>query len=99
MFLSKGEAIVCNDSFCMEEKMIDALIEVNMDVLAKIFRIYMNNVFSVLLLLNDFEIENLFLVLSFEKQFKETAVWKEIEEHKNLSVIKYEEALRNNEYR
>lgn len=99
LFLYQGETIVCNDSMQMEEKLIDNLIEANADTLVKMYRAYMNNIVSILLLLNEFGLENLVLTISFEDQFKNTDIWQKIEEFMNKSKINYQNAMKTGEYK
>lgn len=98
LFLHDNNTIVCNDSLNFESKLIEGLLDAHSDTLAKLFRVYMNNILSVLLIVNEFDIEQLHTSISFEAEFKENNIWKDILEYINESEEKYEEALKSGKY-
>ena len=83
----------------LEEKLIDSIIMANTDALVMMYSVYMNNIVSILLLLNEFGIESLASTISFEDQFKKTDIWQKIEEYINKSKINYRNALETGKYK
>ena len=49
----------------------------------------MNNLLSVLLILNEFEDDNLLIYIEDEWDFKETEVWKEVQRYIDQSNLQY----------
>jgi len=98
LFSEKGDTIVCNDSFALESGLIDAVIEKNSKTISNLFRIYMNNLVSVILLLNEFKIDKICFDISIENEFKKNEIWKEISEYMAESEIKYKNALQLGKY-
>ena len=98
LFLYKGETIVCNDSLIHESNLIETILDTQKDTISKLFRAYMNNIISILLLLNEFEIDNLNTYISFEDKFKENKVWKDIEKFIKKSELKFNNALLTGKY-
>ncbi|PZO17249.1 MAG: hypothetical protein DCE87_04735 [Betaproteobacteria bacterium] len=89
LFLHEGKTIVCNDSFELEKKLIKNLIEIYAPSLSFMIRVYMNNLLSVLLILNEFEDDNLLIYIEDEGDFKETEVWKEVQRYIDQSNLQY----------
>jgi hypothetical protein len=98
LFLEKGDAIVCNDSYALESELIDVVIAENSGTISNLFRTYMNNLVSVILLLNEFEIDKICFDVSFENEFKKSEIWREISEYMAESEIKYKSALQLGKY-
>jgi hypothetical protein len=98
LFLHNNETIVNSQSESMELKMIETLIETNRDTLSKMSRIYMNNLVSCMLMLNEFEISKLSFDISYEKEFKKSKVWLEINQLIMNSKSKYENAILTGKY-
>lgn len=90
LFLHNGQTIVCNDSFDMEKVMIRDILKFYAPTLSRLMRLYMNNMVSVLLLLNEFGIERLTTMIESEFQFKQTDIWKEIHQYMNESEQLYQ---------
>lgn len=93
VFLDKGDTIVCNDSYALESELIDLTIEENSETISNLFRAYMNNLTSVMLVLNEFKIEKIYSNITSEKEFKESGIWKEIHKHIIESENKYKNAI------
>jgi len=93
LFSEKGDAIVCNNSFALESQLIDVIITENSETISNLFRKYMNNLVSVILLLNEFKIDKLCINISNENEFKKNKIWIEISEYMAESKIIYKNAL------
>lgn len=98
VFLDKGETIICNDSFALEAELIDVIIEENSETLSNLFRLYMNNLISVIILLNEFKIDKIFIDISFETEFKKNDIWRQINKYMTESEMKYKSAIRLGRY-
>lgn len=98
LFSEKGEAIVCNDSFTLESELIDDLIAGNSETISNLFNIYMNNLVSVIILLNEFKIDKIYIDISIENEFKKNDIWIEINKYMTESKIKYKNALQLGKY-
>lgn len=94
MFLDNEDTIVCSDSFGMESKLIDVVIEENSETVSNLFHSYMNNLISTMLVLNEFNIDMIYFNISNEKEFKKNEIWKEVNEHMIASKLKYINSLR-----
>lgn len=90
LFLHRGQTIVCNDSFHMEKIMIRDILKFYAPALSRMMRSYINNMVSVLLLLNEFGVESLTTTIERELFFKQTDIWKEIRQYMNESEHLYQ---------
>lgn len=90
LFLHDDQTIVCNDSFEMEKVMIRDTLKFYAPALSRMMRSYMNNLVSVLLVLNEFEIEGLTTTIGSELVFKQTGIWEEIRQYMNESENLYQ---------
>jgi hypothetical protein len=91
LFLHKGQTIVCNDSFDMEKVMIRDILQFYTPALSRMMRSYMNNLVSVLLVLNELGIDSLTTAIGSELVFKQTDIWKEIHQYMNESEHLYQQ--------
>lgn len=91
LFLHKGQTIVCNDSFNMEKVMIRDILQFYAPALSRMMRSYMNNLVSVLLVLNELGIESLTTTIGSELVFKQTDIWEEIHQYMNESEHLYQQ--------
>jgi hypothetical protein len=98
LFLHNDEAIVCSDSINYEQQLINALLEENGETLSRLCKIYMNNLTSVWLILNQFKIDCIHSEINFEFEFKKTELWKEVNDLIIASDKKYSEAIINGKY-
>lgn len=98
LFLHEGETIVCNDSLAHESKLVEAILTTQKDTIRKLFTFYMNNIISILLLINEFDMKNISSYISSENEFKKNCIWKEIEKFMDNSELKYKEALLTGKY-
>ncbi|ABA57050.1 hypothetical protein Noc_0528 [Nitrosococcus oceani ATCC 19707] len=81
LFCYEGQTIVCNDSYEMERVLIRDILQAYAPALTKMIRTYMNNLISIFMLLNEFEIENIVTTVDNESEFKETAIWAEVQQY------------------
>jgi len=98
MFSDDEDTIVCSDSFGLETKLIEVVIEENSKTVSNLFRSYMNNLISTMLVLNEFNIDKIYFNISNEKDFKKNEIWKEINEHMIASELKYKNSLHLGKY-
>lgn len=98
LFSEQGDAIVCNDSFALESDLIDVVIAKNSETISNLFRKYMNNLVSVILLLNELKIDKISFDISIENEFKKNEIWMEISKYMAESEIKYKKALQLRKY-
>ena len=90
LFLHEGQTIVCNDSFDMEKVMVRDMMQLYAPALTRMMRSYMNNMVSMLLVLNEFGIESLTTTIGSELAFKKTEIWKDIHQYMNKSEHLYQ---------
>lgn len=91
LFLHKGQTIVCNDSFDMEKVTIRDIMQSYAPALTRMIRLYMNNMVSVLFILNELGIESLTTTIEGELDFKQTKVWEDIQFYMNESKHLYQQ--------
>ncbi len=99
LFLHEGETIVCNDSYELEKRLSEGMLEANRDVITFLFRVYYNNILSTICLLNEFGYQPIETHLKFESQFKKSESWREIEQLIHNSKQRYQRALNTGEYK
>lgn len=98
LFLHEGETIVCNDSLSYERNLVEAILNTQKKTITKLFTVYINNIYSILILLNKFDMKNIYSYISLENEFKKNCIWKEIETFMEKSKLKYKEALVTGKY-
>lgn len=97
LFLHNGQTIVCGDSYNLEKKMIESLLECFGDALLKMFRVFMGNSLSTLNTLNYFKLPEIFSKIDVTAVEKHPA-WEEVSKFMEESHNIYSRALKSGVY-